>query len=494
MSSKSRPKKVRIMQIGVGFHARRIYIPRVRELSERYPVDIIAGVDIIAAKETIDSYLKDRSLNIKMLYLKPFDGPNLSSTQKAQLTKFAKLHGINAVIISTDPTTHKTFAMWAIENGLHILMDKPISTREQVSTSLDQAQALNHDYRDILDAYSSSPLGDDMVFSVMVQRRYEPGYLKVFSLIREVAEKFNAPVTSIQASHSDGVWIFPDEIVEQKSHPYSTGYGKNSHSGYHIFDIIWQLYSAANLPAKQADKGEVMTSFLNPRGLLQQFGQSDFMRYFSDYNSIKHRSDEELWDIFERYGEIDAFSLIRLLKNNDTICNISTNLIHNGFSRRSWSRANADLYKGNGRVKHQTYNIQQGPFQNIQIHQYQSEDKHDEGYEHEEAVGGNNHFDIFVFRNAEMFGDGEHPFTKYTPKEFAANFSLNTKRLHNETAKDSVIIEFIECIIGTKPKSMMKSSIESHEMPVKIMSAIYQSQVSQTQGGTPLIGFRIGDK
>lgn len=485
--------RVRILQIGIGFHAKRIYIPSIERLSANYPVDLVAGVDIVNARKNIESYLTEKAINMKMLYLDAFNEPTLPPQQKAQLTKFAKANKINAVIISTDPVIHKPYALWAIENGLHILMDKPITTRSHVSTSLEQAQALNYDYRELLSAYKSSSATQSLVFSIMVQRRYETGYLKVFDLIRETAEKFNAPVTSIQASHSDGVWIFPDEIIDQKSHPYSTGYGKNSHSGYHIFDIIWRFYSAANLSDKTADSGEVMTSFLSPRGLLHQFGQKDFRRYFPEYDMVKHRTDEELYDLFEHYGEIDAFSIIRLLKNNETVCNISTNLIHNGFSRRSWPQPNADLYKGNGRVKHQTYNIQQGPFQNIQIHQYQCEDKHDEGGVHEEAVGGNNHFDIYVFRNAAMFGPNELPFKKYTPQDILTDDSLDKTRLYNESAKDNVIIEFIECIVGTRDKKTMQSSIESHEMPVKIMSAIYQSQVSQTQGMTPLISFNIED-
>jgi len=46
-----------------------------------------------------------------------------------------------------------------------------------------------------------------------------------------------------------------------------------------------------------------------------------------------------------------------------------------------------DLYKSNGRVKHEYHNIQQGPFQNIQVHSYQKEDKQEESNELDWLLG-----------------------------------------------------------------------------------------------------------
>ena len=481
---------VNILQIGLGFHAKRIYLPTLKRFSEQnIPVKLVAGVDIVSAKDSIEQYLKGQQLELDVYYIEPFSKRKLPKGIEEQLNSLVVEKEVNAVVISTDPIVHKAFAAWAIKKGLHILMDKPVTAREKVNSSTKQAKGLIDDYNDLRELYNEQQKISSTVFSIMVQRRYEEGYRKVFELIKEVGNKFNAPVTSIQASHSDGVWIFPDEIVDQTSHPYSTGYGKNSHSGYHIFDIIWQFYLASGTTAKRADKGDVMTSFLSPAGLLRQFGQEDFALYFPDYYSVKRRSELELNDLFEKYGEIDAFSIIRLIKGKETICNISTNLIHNGFSRRSWSLPKQDLYKGNGRVKHQSYSIQQGPFQNIQIHQYQSEDNHDRGLNHGEEVGGNNHFDIFVFRNALMFGDNEKSFVKYTAKDFK---SVDTSRLTNESAKDEAILEFIQCVLGLIPKSKLKSSIESHAVPVSIMSAIYQSQTQQVNAQTPLAHFDIG--
>lgn len=484
-------EKVNILQIGIGFHARRIYIPVLLRMEKILPVNLCAGVDVEPAKDVIEGYLRDKGISLTMRYVDTFaiNQDDLPLETQETLDAIVRNHAINAVIISTEPMVHRQYAKWALRRGLHILMDKPISTREKVSSSVDQARALVDDYMELYELYQALQKEKETVFSVNVQRRYEEGYEKVFELIREVGDKFNAPVTSIQAMHSDGVWIFPDEIVEQKSHPYSSGYGKCSHSGYHIFDIIWQLYQSSGVEEKFADRGEVMTSFLSPRGLLKQFGQKDFASYFSDYHKLDRRNEEELEALFEDYGEIDAFSLIRLLKDNETICNISSNLLHNGFSRRSWVKPSHDLYKGNGRVKHQSYSIQQGPFQNIQIHQYQSNDKHDNNGVDEYRLGGNNHFDIYVFRNAAMFGDDEASFTQYSIKDLGPD--MDDSRLVNESAKDRVVMEFLQFILGMIPKSTLKSNIETHVMPVKMMSAIYESHALQGQGASPLAGFSV---
>ncbi len=485
--------RVNILQIGVGFHARRIYVPAILRLAERFPVLLCAAVDTMAQKPVLDAYIKTLSTNLEMVYLSPTDDHSLSAEAKASLDSLVKRLDINAVIISTDPTTHFMYAQWALEQGLHILMDKPISTRAFVSSSIKEAEGLVEDYDDLLKTYSQLQLRKETIFSINVQRRYEIGFRKVFELIREVGERFNAPVTSIQSMHSDGVWIFPDEIVDQTSHPYRTGYGKCSHSGYHIFDIIWQFYLASGLKDKRADAGEVMTSFLGARGLLKQFNIADYESYFPGYSNLPHRSEAELAELFENYGEIDAFSLIRLLKDNETICNISSNLIHNGFSRRSWEVSNPDLYKGNGRVKHQSYTIQQGPFQNIQIHQYQSEANHDTNAKKDYLLGGNNHFEIYVFRNAGMFGAGEPSFMQYNLRDLGSGRELDDSRLYNETVKDTVIIEFIQYILGGIPKSALRSNIDSHSVGVSILSAVYRSQSQQIAGLTPLAPFLINE-
>ena len=483
------------MIIGIGNHAQRIYIPMFTKYSNQFPIELSVGVDLEGREKIIQDYLEKKGINLDVVLLENFDSQK-EMPEKVQtiLNKVVKEKNIEGVIISTDPLSHKVYAKWALSQGLHILMDKPISTRKNVVSKMKEANGIEDDYRELAEQYHKLQKNKNTIFSVNVQRRYEIGYLKVFELIREVSDKFNAPVTSIQAMHSDGVWIFPDEIVDQTCHPYNQGYGKNSHSGYHLFDIVWQFYISGKIAGKYADSAEVMTSFLSPDGFLTQFNQTDYIKYFGkQFSLLKQRDENELMVKFKTYGEIDSFSLIRLLNNNMNICNININLLHNGFSRRAWMNPGKDLYKGNGRVKHQSYIIQQGPFQCIQIHNYQVNDKQDKLSSNEYKLGGSNHFDIYVFRNNEMFGRNETPLKTLTLKDLAGENSLDDSRLYHETAKDSVIIEYIKFVRGEVKKDDLRSNITSHEIPVKIMSSIYKSHIKQRVGRNPIVRFRISD-
>lgn len=76
----------------------------------------------------------------------------------------------------------------------------------------------------------------------------------------------------------------------------------------------------------------------------------------------------------KNYGEIDAFINLAFKHKNRIILLGSINLIHNSFSQRGNLIPNKDLYKGNGRVRHETYTLQQVPFQCIQVISFQSKE------------------------------------------------------------------------------------------------------------------------
>lgn len=489
-----RHKKLNIMVIGMGNHARRIYISSLFKFRERFNISI-HGVDLLSTKKSFSTYLSDKGIKMKTTFLTPFTAEEeLPKNIVSKLNNLISKEKINAVIISTDPTTHKIYAKWALANGLHILMDKPISTRNGVTSNIEQAEKVEKDYLELLSEYNKLQKTKNTFFLINTQRRYEIGFKKVFSLINEVATRFNVPVTSIQAMHSDGVWIFPDEIVEQRCHSYNDGYGKCSHSGFHLFDIIWQFYKAGLVKEKMADSAEVFTSFVTPDGSLTQINQNDYHKYFGDdYLKRSRRTNSELYQAFKGYGENDAFSVVKLLKNNRNICNVSINLLHNSFSRRSWVEPAKDLYKGNGRVKHQYYHIQQGPFQCIQIHNYQSNDKQDNTNIDDYSLGGNNHFEIYVFRNAEMFGGDQKPLEVINLRELATSEGVDSNRLYHETAKDQVVLEFILSVDGEIDKKDSTSSITTYRVPVQIMSSIYKSHINYESGNNPLVKFEIND-
>lgn len=482
-------KTVNLLLIGVGPHARRIYVPALFKLAEDFPVRLIAAVDLKSQKKSIENYLQSNGYDLEMLYLNPFDAAEgIPDRAEQMLNEIVDTFDLHGVVISTEPTVHKPYAEWALRKKLHILMDKPISVRKGISIDQSQAKGLIDDYNKLLKLYRSIQKDKSTIFSINVQRRYERGFDKVRELVLETTQKFNVPVTSMQVMHADGSWRFPKEILSQPSHGLQDGFGKVSHSGYHLFDMAWQIYQSSLVQNKQPDQIEIFSSPLNPSGLDVCLNEKDYIKYFgSNYEKTGLTPKQYLENVSD-HGEIDSFNLIRLLKAGENICNISINLLHSSFSRRSWAKPNEDLYKGNGRVKHQQFIIQQGPFQCIQVHNYQSKDKHDVDNSNEFEVGGNNHFDIYVFRNVGMFGEGE-AFQKISAPELEEK--PDDSGLTNENAKHRVIIEFINFILGRVSLNEVKSNIDTHDVPVKLMSGVSQSCANIRNNMNPLVSIKI---
>jgi hypothetical protein len=489
-------KHADILVIGIGPHARRIYIPAVEKLGPAFNnAKIVAGFDIESEKDAIDQFIEKRKSAIKVHYIPHFDPKNgMPESVATLLDTVLKEYSINAVIISTEPLVHGVYAEWAIKNRLHILMDKPVTARKNVVSDATEAAGIFDDYKQLYDGYARSQKDFPTAFSINAQRRYELGHKKVFELIKEVADKFNAPVTSVQAMHADGQWRLPSEIVTQIYHPYCQGYGKCSHSGYHIFDIVYRYIAAGARHGKMPDELESFSSFVTPTGFIQQFTSEDYVQYFGkEYDDVSKWSDKELQNLYQGYGEMDAFIHQRLLKDGENICNVSINLLHNTFARRTWILPGEDLYKGNGRVKQSSFVIQQGPFQAIHVHNFQATDQHDDKSDgkSDTEMGGKNHFDIHVFRNAGMFNEGEVPYRKISIDDLSSDLLLSGAGLANENAKYVVVAEFLEIVTGKKSPTDSLSHISDHAISARMMSDAYLSHINQTNKSDGLIKSKI---
>ncbi len=488
-------KQINLICIGLGLHARNVYLPFLSKYKDYFNINICLGIDLKSEEKAVRNYLVSIGMDIELLFIDPFSTQEgtLPEDLDSYLTHFVNKFQIEAVLISTEPLVHKAYAMWALRNGLHILMDKPVSTRENVVFDMQQAVGIEEDYQDLLAAYRDLQKKKSTIFSINAQRRYHICHQKVLSLIKEVSERFDAPITSIQTSHADGQWRLPNELLEPLTHPFCQGYGKCSHSGYHFFDIVYQYYLAGQRPDKQPDKIQLMSSFVSPKAFIRQFNRSNYQQYFTEeYGSICPFEDPELISRMDRYGELEASVLLRFIKEKENIANATINLTHNSFSRRAWLEARReDLYKKNGRVKHEFHSIQQGPFQNIQIHSYQSKDDHSVNTDDDYKLGGNNHFEIYVFRNSSMFGNDEPTLKTYQIKDIDTKNHYSETELAIDLSKGLVMVEFFDFIHQKIPKNLLISNIESHEIPVKIMSHIYKSHILQQEGQSPLVEFSL---
>ncbi len=218
-----------------------------------------------------------------------------------------------------------------------------------------------------------------------------------------------------------------------------------------------------------------------PNGFVEQVHRGDYIRYFGpEYEAACPLSDVELKSRMARFGEIDANAMIEFDRGQETIATASIRLHHNGFARRTWLEPGGDLYKGNGRVRHERHRIDNGPFQSIYIESYQANDKHDRSDEMDFELGGNNHFDILVFRNTGR--NGHHrPMEVIRLADLPSTTGFDSGLLYNEQVKEACLREFLGFISGNISRSDLRSSIEDHALTVRMMSMMYEANALQRQ-------------
>lgn len=475
-----------VLLIGCGPHARRVYLPFLKETELKYGTQIKAIVELKDKQNEIENLARSYYKDVQLFFVDPFGEEfkhSLPCYVEIKLNELVENNNINCVIIATDPLNHMQYALWAEKKGLHILMDKPISTYKNISNSEEQAKQLKYDYELLLENYLP-----DKAFIINVQRRYLNQFEIIQNKINEVASNYGMPVTSMQSMHSDGQWRLPNEVLTFNYHPH-LGWGKVSHSGYHFIDMASKIMKDSFVRSgKIINKLSVFTQFIRPQGVFKLQSQKDLLTIFGEkYNELDSRSDSELADLFHNNNEaeVDAFSLIGLWQDDILVANITLNLIHNGFSRRSWMISNDDLYKGNGRVRHEYHNIEQGPFQNIQIHSYQvSDEHHDKNTIDDFSIGGNNHYEVHIYRNTGIIGGKELEII--TAKDIATNYKLDFEKSMNVLARQSAISEFLEIVLGKRRAQSAKGNLVDSGLSAQLMSMIYESGIKKIEIQQPI--------
>lgn len=507
------PESLRVMCIGVGPHAQRIYLPalhRRRCGAKGGSIELVVGVDIKSKESEIES-IKSKAwwaqdFRFEIHYIERFDPNkrNLPTEVEQQLDQWRETYNINAIIIATEPLVHVVYGLWAVDRNLPILMDKPISTRVNAALEMSSAEGIFRDYKR-LSLASGSGSNPSAIFSINVQRRFHYGFQEVLKLIREVRDIFGQPITSFNSSHGDGQWRLPNELKSVNYHGYGEGYGKISHSGYHFIDVLTLFIGESLPPQKTIDSLSVVSSVIRPDGYMLQQTVDDLLKNFanaknsSELTKIRQtvcgsdKDDHKSEDEYKWHGEVDANIQIECRCGGVSVATGTVELIHNSFSRRSDPRLAEDLYKGNGRVKHESHCLRQGHYQTIYIRSFQSEANHDKAecsgmYDE----GGDCHFEIVVYRNSEMFPDPNSvkAIEKFRIDQLvpsSEHCSSDPMKLPVESAKYRVVDEFIDAIRGKLPRENMKSAFASHAHGVHLMSAIYQSTVLRLKKKNPVV-------
>jgi predicted dehydrogenase len=471
-----------VLLAGVGPHARRFYLPAIARLGPAHGVGLCAAVELEHQREAARAALAEAGLTAEVIAVGRFTH-DMPAGARQTLDDAVARHRPAALIVATDPLSHRPYALWGLERGLDVLLDKPITARAGAVSDVEAARGLEADLDDILAAWRRARAKSPVVVSVCAHRRYHPGIDLALEVVRDASRRTGCPVTDVHAHHADGQWRLPAEVLTQDHHSYHAGHGKALHSGHHFFDCVHRFHRAGGASGKHADAMRVYASFVQPAGLLRQFTRADYLRLFGPaYAEATPHGDEELERRFAGFGEIDLNAAITFVQGGVAVAQASLNLLHNSFSRRCWLHPAADLYKGNGRVKHEHHRVHVGPFLAVAIHSYQSSGDHERSDERDTRPGGNNHFEVLIFRNTGMIG-GEP--VEVIDLDGLASFDRG--RLYIEQVKEGVVGEFFRHLAGEAPEDRLRSPLADHAVPVRMLAAVYESHVRGLLGQNPVV-------
>ena len=455
---KYKERKQNIALIGLGPHAKRIYL----NYFKKHRTNFALLVDLESKKNWAREYLDEQGFkNTKIFTLddKYKDNELLPKEIESNLLAVCKTLEISHIIIATEPKAHNMYVHFALENNYDVLTDKPITVTKNM-TSLRSIEKVKKQYYDILKLANNT----DVMCKVMCQRQYHRGYEYIKDLLNETVKKYQIPITYIDIYHSDGNWEMPHDMLKE-NHPYKYGYGKLFHSGYHFIDLLSDFIKINNQlkGTKKIEKAEVYSSALVPNDELNIFNKEDFLRIFKDQQIPEYYYQDEL-PKFDKFGEKNFYGSLNFRnKFNQLITHVNLNLLHYGFSRRGWIESR-DYYKSNGRIRHEYINIQVGPLMNIQVHSYQSKEIKDrtKDVKLEEEIGGLEHFDIHIYRNCDLIGGKAHEVIKlgdlYTEKEKKNILG------YNELSREVYINNFLK-------RKCEKGDIKDQALGIEILTA-----------------------
>lgn len=453
-------KDYNIMLIGLGPHAKRIYM----NLFKKYEINPKIIVDLKNKKQDIEEFLEANDFKYTELYLldnNERDKDELSEKVKKDLKEIVSNKNIKYAIITTEPKAHFAYAKFLLENDINILMDKPITAPRNVNNDITQTIKIKKEYDLLCDLYKKEK--GKINFKIQCQRRFHEGYIYVKNTLKEVVRQYNIPITYIDIYHNDGMWNMPNEFKERENHPYKYGYGKLFHSGYHFMDLLaWLLEINRECKGKEIDNAQMYASTNNPIDFFYVFNNYDYKRILRTNRFEKELLEE---DKYKNFGEIDFHANIDFKHKDKLITNCSLNLMQSGFSRRAWYELPKDTYKGNGRVRHERLNVHIGPLMNVQVHSYQAYEIADRDKMPNNHVGSVEHFDIYVFRNSELIGG------KVLETADIATLSEKDKKYfngYNEKARENCFINFLLNIDDS-------SDLLEHKVSIELIEKAYEA-------------------
>ena len=428
--------------IGLGPHAKRVYC---RFIKSQKDLNLYVVVELESKRRDVEDFFQEKPPP-HILYVpdkEQVSPKEIDSELKKRLDKLR----IDYAIIATEPKAHGVYLDYFISRQIPCLTDKPVIALEGL-TYLKNIP--DRQYRQIEELEKKCYTQNTRIL-VQTQRREHPAYQFIFNEATKIIKEYGVPITYFHIYHSDGTWSMPEEYYVRENHPYKYGYGKLMHSGYHFVDLVAWIAEI-----NQTSEIKTETRFTLPD---QHYGQISGKNL---YQKLFNKKTALFKD--KRLGEVDCFSSIALFKDKTFTTYGTVDLLQSGFSKRAWYDLPKDTYKGNGRLRHETLNLQLGPLCDIQLHTYQSNEI---GKANLFGVGGEEHLDVYIFRNSKLIGGKDFELINFGEK--IRNQNLGEAYIgQNELSR---YIIFKQLVNGTPSNVTLKKQLLTN----KLLSAFYKS-------------------
>ena len=320
--------KRNIVVIGLGPHAQACQYRFLEGLHRRgTPLRVRLLVELQDRVADVEQYLQDKSLQPDQLFALPLTdrtNPEIHPQLLAYLEQIKRT--IDGVLVCTEPKSHKKYILWALQNNIDVLTDKPLTA---ALLNEQGPQQIYQDFLDIEEALKKSTAR----LCLLTNKRVHAAYQAVYNHVRDFVTQYKVPVTQIEISEGGGVWPLPKEFKTRENHPYKYGYGVLLHTGFHYVDLLAHYQSVNHLIGLEEDEVKLHAFGTTPFDAVHQLTQPVYEKLFPKEDFSEEFSSLPLED-YKKYGITDVVSSFQFLKDGAVITQGNLNMLQNTKERK----------------------------------------------------------------------------------------------------------------------------------------------------------------
>ena len=113
-------------------------------------------------------------------------------------------------------------------------------------------------------------------------------------------------------------------------------------------------------------------------------------------------------------------------------------------------------------------------------------DRHEHNDSSDYEPGGNSHFTLDIFRNADWGPAGTPVMETIDAAKIAANAGLSSDQLLMSQAKSSMLLNFVDCLTGRRPIHANPSPITGHRLAMHLLLQIAESAATSAPVRAPV--------